>query len=190
MIAVDDTLISDDLGEVFFTCDLGKCNGACCVEGDAGAPLDEEEIGVLEDIMDKIRPLMTEAGTKVVDETGVFDYDAGGNFVTPLVNDSECAFVYMDFGVAKCVIEKAYYAGLVSFKKPISCHLYPIRITKFADFEALNYHKWPICNRALVTGRREDVRVYEFLKEPLIRKYGKVWYEKLDKAFTEKRNKK
>jgi len=190
MIAIDDTLISDDLGDVYFTCDLGKCHGACCVEGDAGAPLDEEEIGVLEDIMEKIRPFMTEAGIREVDGTGVFDYDAGGNFVTPLVNDCECAFVYMDFGVAKCVIEKAYYAGLISFKKPISCHLYPIRITKFKDFEALNYHKWPICERALVTGRREDVRVYEFLKEPLIRKYGKAWYEKLDTAFKEKRAKK
>jgi len=190
MIAIDDTLISDDLNEVYFTCDLGKCHGACCVEGDAGAPLDEEEIGVLEDIMDKVRPLMTDAGMKVVDESGVFDYDAGGNFVTPLVNDCECAFVYMDFGVAKCVIEKAYYAGLISFKKPISCHLYPIRITKFQDFEALNYHKWPICDRALVKGRREEVRVYEFLKEPLIRKYGKDWYDKLDKAFKEKRAKK
>jgi hypothetical protein len=187
MIAIDNTLISDDLGEVFFICDLGRCHGACCVEGDAGAPLDEDEIGVMEDIMDKIRPFMTEAGTKVVEESGVFDYDSEGDFVTPLVNDCECAFVYMDFGVAKCAIEKAYNEGLISFKKPVSCHLYPIRITKFKDFEALNYHKWEICNRALVTGRREEVRVYEFLKEPLIRKYGKEWYAKLDQAFKEKR---
>ena len=190
MIAIDDTLISDDLGEVFFTCDLGRCHGSCCVEGDAGAPLDEEEIGILEDIMDTIRPFMTEAGTKVVAESGVFDYDIDGALVTPLVNDCECAFVYMDFGVAKCVIEKAYYAGLIKFKKPISCHLYPIRITKYADFEALNYHKWNLCDRALVTGRREEVRVYEFLEEPLTRKYGKAWYEKLDKAFKKKRDEK
>lgn len=190
MIAIADTLISDDLGEVYFTCDLGKCQGACCVEGDAGAPLEEEEIGILEDIMDTIRPLMTEAGVKAVEELGLFDYDASGYFVTTLVNDCECVFVYKEFGVAKCVIEKAYYAGLISFKKPISCHLYPIRITAFKDFDALNYHKWPICDRALVTGRREDIRVYEFLKEPLIRKYGKAWYEKLDAAFKEKRTKK
>ncbi|MDP4292541.1 MAG: DUF3109 family protein, partial [Bacteroidota bacterium] len=108
MIAIDDTLISEDLGAVFFICDLGRCHGACCIEGDAGAPLDEEEIGVLEDIRETIRPLMTEAGAKVIDETGVFDYDAEGSFVTPLVNDCECAYVYMDGGVAKCVIEKAY----------------------------------------------------------------------------------
>ena len=97
MIVIDDTIISDDLGEVFFTCDLGRCHGSCCVEGDAGAPLNEDEIGVLEDIMDKIRPFMTEAGTKIVAESGVFDYDTDGSFVTPLVNDCECAFVYMDF---------------------------------------------------------------------------------------------
>ena len=190
MIVIDDTIISDDLGEVFFTCDLGRCHGSCCVEGDAGAPLNEDEIGVLEDIMDKIRPFMTEAGTKIVAESGVFDYDTDGSFVTPLVNDCECAFVYMDFGVAKCVIEKAYYAGLIKFKKPISCHLYPIRITKYTDFDALNYHRWNLCDRALVTGRREEVRVYEFLEEPLTRKYGKAWYQKLDKAFKEKRGEK
>ncbi len=187
MIAIDDTLVSDDLGEVFFICDLARCHGACCVEGDAGAPLDEEEIGEMEDVLEKVRPFMTEAGRRVVDEMGVFDYDADGNFVTPLVNNRECAFVYFDNGIAKCAIEKAYNEGVISFKKPVSCHLYPVRIIKYNDFDAVNYHKWHICDRALVTGKREGVRVYEFLKEPLIRKYGKDWYQKLDAAFKAKR---
>jgi hypothetical protein len=189
MIAIDDTLISDDLGEVFFICDLARCHGACCVEGDAGAPLDEEEIGEMEDILEKVRPFMTLAGRSVVDENGVFDYDADGNFVTPLVNHRECAFVYFEDGIVKCAIEKAYNEGLISFKKPVSCHLYPVRIVKYKDFDAVNYHKWGICDRALVKGKREGVKVYEFLKEPLIRKYGKEWYQKLDAAFKEKKGK-
>lgn len=189
MIAIDDTLISDDLDEVFFICDLGRCHGACCVEGDAGAPLDEEEIGEMEDILDKVRPFMTEAGKQVVDQDGVFDYDADGNYVTPLVNQRECAFVYFEDRVAKCAIEKAFNEGMISFKKPVSCHLYPVRIVEYKDYDAVNYHKWSICDRALVTGKREGVRVYEFLKEPLIRKYGKEWYQKVDAAFKARRAK-
>lgn len=181
MIIIDDILVSDQLCDVCFACNLKKCKGACCVEGDAGAPLEDIEIGEIEDALDEIKPFMTEAGRNVVEINGVFDYDAEGNYVTPLVNDRECAFVYFDDGVAHCAIEKAYFEKLIRFRKPVSCHLYPIRIVKRDNFEALNYHKWDICGAALINGKREKIPVYEFEKEALIRKYGLAWYNKLKK---------
>jgi hypothetical protein len=179
MIAVDKTLISDDILNVRFICDLEKCHGACCVEGDAGAPLDEEEISILEDCLDEVKPYMVPDGIEVVEKNGVFDYDMFGHFVTPLVHDKECAFVYFEEGTAFCAIEKAYREGKIPFVKPISCHLYPIRISGYKNFEALNYHEWPICDQALKKGMVNNVPLYVFLKEPLIRKYGEAWYAEL-----------
>ncbi|HOW31013.1 MAG TPA: DUF3109 family protein [Bacteroidales bacterium] len=181
MIAIDNTLISDDIRDVCFICDLAKCKGACCVEGDAGAPLEEEEIAIIEDALDEIKPLMTPDGIAVVEKSGVFDYDMFGHFVTPLVHDHECAFVYFEKGIALCAIEKAFEKGLIDFRKPISCHLYPIRISGLHDFTAVNYHEWEICNAALRKGKAANTPLYIFLKEPLIRKYGEKWYNDLVK---------
>jgi len=179
MITIDNTIISDELIEKKFVCDLKKCKGECCVEGDEGAPLEEEEISIIEDYIDLIKPYMTEQGRKVVEKTGVFDYGADGDFVTPLVNDCECAFTILKDGIAFCAIEKAFLEKKINFQKPISCHLYPVRIKKYKDFEAVNYHQWHVCNPATKLGEKLGVPVYKFLKEPLIRKYGKQWYQKL-----------
>ena len=179
MIIIDNTIISDDLLNICFVCDLDKCKGHCCVEGDAGAPLEEEEISIIEDSLDDVKPYMGEKGLAVIEQSGVFDYDSGGNFVTPLIDNHECAFVIFENGIAMCAIEKAFLEGRVDFPKPISCHLYPVRITKHESYDAVNYHKWNVCNKALEKGNREKVHLYEFLKEPLIRKYGRSWYNQL-----------
>ncbi|MFZ4739704.1 MAG: DUF3109 family protein [Bacteroidales bacterium] len=180
MISIDNTLISDDLNEVCFVCDLKKCKGACCVEGDAGAPLDANEISILEDEIEVIKPYMTPAGIAVVEQIGVFDYDDWGNMVTPLVNHRECAFVYFENEIALCAIEKAWELKKLKFQKPISCHLYPVRVNTYTDFDAVNYQQWHICEKALINGKRLKIKVYEFLKEPLIRKYGHKWYKNLE----------
>ena len=180
MIIVDDKIVSDDIVKIMFSCDLAACHGDCCVEGDEGAPLEEEEIGIIEDALEEVAPFMRPEGLKVVDNTGVFDYGAEGDYVTPLVNDHECAFVYFENGISFCAIEKAYREGKIDFIKPISCHLYPIRITEYSDFIAINYHEWPICSSALEYGKQHGIAVYQSLKEPLIRKYGADWYQKLE----------
>lgn len=179
MIVVDNVIVSEDIAFVNFCCDLKACHGDCCVEGDEGAPLLEDEIGEMEDILEEVQPYMTEAGKKVVDKSGVFDYGADGSYVTPLVNDRECAFVYFEDGISFCAIEKAYLEGKVDFRKPVSCHLYPIRITEYKDYDAANYHRWPVCDAALVLGKKKGVPLYKMLKEPLIRRYGEAWYNKL-----------
>jgi len=186
MIIIDDTVVSDDLANIKFACNLKKCKGACCVEGDAGAPLLEEEIGELEDCVDEVKPYMTEKGLKVIEEMGVFEYDMAGQFVTPLVDGCECAFAIFNEGIAWCAIEKAWTEGKVRFRKPVSCHLYPIRITTYENYDAVNYHQWHICKQALVHGRREDVPLYKFLKEALIRKYGEQWYNDLVREIEKK----
>jgi len=181
MIIIGNTSVSDDLYLVRFCCHLERCHGACCVDGDAGAPLEEEEISILEDDLDFIKPFMTEQGIKTVDENGVFDYDTHSNFVTPLVNDGECAFANFRDGIAHCAIEKAYYAGKTKFLKPVSCHLYPVRITRYETFDAVNYQKWNICKPALKLGNKEGLPLYKFLKTALVRKYGDSWYQELEK---------
>jgi hypothetical protein len=179
MIVIDNTLISEDIRDVRFCCDLEKCKGACCIEGDAGAPLEEDEISQLEDYVDRIKPYMQPDGIKVVEKYGVFDYDMNGEFVTPLIADKDCAFVYYENDIAKCAIEKAYEDKKISFRKPLSCHLYPIRIKKYAGNEAVNYHKWDICQPACAMGKKINLPLYKFLKDSLIRKFGEEWYMKL-----------
>ncbi len=183
MIKIDDTLVSDDLKEVFFSCHLSQCHGDCCVEGDAGAPLEEEEISVLEDYIDEIKPFMNEKGRAVVEKSGVFDYDVDGELVTPLVNDRECAFVVFEKGIAFCAIEKAWLAGKIDFQKPVSCHLYPVRVSKLKNHRAVNYEHWDICKAALIKGKEENTPLYRYLEVPLIRKFGKEWYRKLVASF-------
>jgi hypothetical protein len=181
MIVLQNTVISDDLKDRFFVCNLEKCKGACCVEGDLGAPLEAEELQVLADNYEQIKPYLSEAGRQAIEKQGLYIKDWEGDYSTTTIGDRECAYaIYDDNLTLKCGIEQAYLDGKISWKKPISCHLYPIRISKYDGFEALNYDKWSICSPACSFGADLGVRVYQFLKEPLIRKYGAAWYQELE----------
>lgn len=183
MIAIDNTVVSEHLLEKKFVCDLEACKGACCVQGESGAPLEKEEIPILEAIYDKVKPYMDRDGIKAIDKQGFYVIDEDGDYTTPLIKGAQCAFVYFDdTGTAKCAIEKAHKEGKVDFKKPISCHLYPVRITRYKSYDAVNYHKWHVCKPACECGARLDVPVYKFLKEPLIRRFGEGWYAQLQTA--------
>ena len=179
MLIIDKILVSDAIKDTYFACNLQACKGDCCVAGDAGAPLEEEEISILEDVLDEVIPYMSQEGKEVVDWTGVFEYDTEGEYVTPLVKDEECAFVYVKDGISFCAIEKAYLEGKIKFQKPVSCHLYPIRIKKVGETEAVNYDIWSVCAPALIKGKTVGVPLYQYLKVPLIRKFGSKWYAKL-----------
>ncbi|QJX48317.1 DUF3109 family protein [Hymenobacter taeanensis] len=180
MIIIQNTVISDDVRDNFFVCNLEACKGACCVEGDLGAPLEAGELQILEQEYAAIKPFLTEAGQQAIEQQGLYIKDWEGDYSTTTINDRECAYaLYDERGILKCGIEQAYLAGATSFKKPISCHLYPIRITKYEDFDALNYDRWNICNPACSFGANLGVRIYQFLKEPLVRKYGEEWYGEL-----------
>ena len=184
MIAIDKTLISEDLLEKKFVCDLNACKGACCVAGDSGAPLEKNELPILDSILEKVKPYMVKKGIKAVEKYGSYVIDGDGDYTTTLVSPgAECAFVFFDENkIAKCAIEQAYYDGKIDWKKPISCHLYPVRITAHKEYDAVNYDKWSICKPACECGAKLDVPVYKFLKEPLIRKYGKDWFKQLEKS--------
>jgi hypothetical protein len=179
MIFIENTIVSDELKTVQFCCDPDKCKGSCCVEGDAGAPLEEEEISFLEDHLEDIKPFMTPEGIREIGRMGVFDYDSEANLVTPLVNGRECAFVYFESGQAKCAIEKAYDLNKIPFRKPLSCHLYPVRISRLKQHEAVNYHKWHVCKTALEKGKHDRLALYLFLRDALIRRFGKSWFDSL-----------
>ncbi len=184
MIAIDKTLVSEDLLDTKFVCDLNACKGACCVAGDSGAPLDKEELPILNSILDAVKPYMVKKGVKAIEKNGAYVLDGDGDYTTTLVSPgAECAFVYFDESkIAKCAIEKAFNEGKITWKKPISCHLYPVRISKYKSYDAVNYHKWEVCKPACECGAKLDVPVYKFLKEPLIRKYGKDWFKQLEKS--------
>ena len=184
MIKVGDILVSDDIKDVEFVCHLDKCKGACCVEGDLGAPLEEEELSIMNEILEEVKPYLTPDGLKAIEEQGTYILDEDGDYSTPTIGGKECAYSHYDEKrVLKCGIEQAYLDGKIGFKKPISCHLYPIRITKNKKgFEAVNYHKWSICSAACSYGKSLQVPLYKFLKEPLVRKYGAGWYDELTKA--------
>ncbi len=186
MIQIDDKLISEDLFSEEFVCNLAKCKGICCVEGDAGAPLDKDETKILDEIYPKIKPYLRPEGIQAIEEQGTYTLDFEGDLVTPLVNNAECAYVIFDEkGYTKCAIEKAYEDGVIDWQKPISCHLYPIRITEYSNFSAINYHEWNICSDACTLGKELGVKVYQFLKKPLIRKYGEEFYQTLSEAAEE-----
>ena len=180
MIALDHTVLSDDIAEREFVCDLIKCKGACCAEGDLGAPLEDAEIVELEKALDAVKPFMSKRGLAALEKQGHFAPDPDGGFGTPLVDGNECVFAIKEkAGSWKCSIEQAWKAGKTDFRKPISCHLYPIRVTKKEHYHLLNYHRWYICSPACRQGEALGVPVYVFLKEPLIRAYGADWYERL-----------
>lgn len=183
MHEIKETLISDDIFDKKFVCDLSACKGACCVEGDSGAPLTEEECSTLDDIYEQVKPYMREEGIKRVEEEGTYVMDSDGDLVTPLVNDRECAYVFFDEqGITKCGIEQAYNDGKTNYQKPISCHLFPVRLKEYPTFTAVNVQLLEICSCACDLGSSLKVPVYKFLKEPLIRKFGEDWYGELEKA--------
>jgi len=180
MIVIGKVAVSDELTEEMFACDLSRCKGACCVEGDGGAPLEDDEIDTLGEIYEDIKPYLNDAGRKVLAEEGLWT-DEHGYPGTPLVNDRECAYaIFAPDGTALCGIEQAWADGKTHFRKPISCQLYPIRIGRMGEFETLNYHRWDICSPACARGASTGVRVYEFLQESLTRKYGAEFYATLD----------
>lgn len=187
MIIVENAVLSDDIKEKQFVCDLDKCKGACCVEGDLGAPLEEHELTELDNSLDQVKPYLSEAGLKAIKKHGAYILDEEGDYSTTTIGGKECAFaIYDENGVLKCGIEQAHTDGKTDFKKPISCHLYPIRVTKYDHYDALNYDRWDICAAACTLGEKLKISIYKFLKEPLIRKYGKDWYAKLERTIEDK----
>ncbi|NOY95604.1 MAG: DUF3109 family protein [Chlorobi bacterium] len=183
MLEIGRTIISLDVIEEQFLCDLIKCKGACCVEGDSGAPLSKEEAVILEENYPEVAPLLPEANKKAIEEWGASYVDKDGDTVTTLVNNRECAFAYRDKkGILKCSIEKAFLDGKINFRKPLSCHLFPIRITEYKRFDAVNYEQLEICSHGRACGSSNKLPLFKFLKEPLICKYGEKWYEELEIA--------
>lgn len=185
MIIVQDKLVSDDVVQEQFICNLDACKGACCWEGDSGAPLEKTELTVLDDIFEKVKPYLSPAGIAAIEKQGKYIYyEEAKEWGTTLVDNGPCAYMTLENGVAQCGIERAWRDGKVAFRKPISCQLYPIRVEKNEEvgFEALNYDRWDICSAACEKGKKEQVAVYQFLKEAIIRKYGEDFYEELDAA--------
>ena len=181
MIQIDETIISEEIVDNEFICNLNACKGACCIEGDAGAPVDDDELKILEDIYDEVLPYLSEKGRQAIEKQGVYIKGEDGEWETPLIDGGECAYVVRnEKGWALCAIEQAYNDGKISWKKPISCHLYPIRLQKYSSFTAVNYNRWHICDNACNLGKELQVPIYKFVKEALIRKFGETWYEELE----------
>lgn len=180
MLQIQNTLVSLDLAEQFFCCDLDACRGECCIEGDAGAPITDDERREIERILPEIVDDMIPAGRREVEENGVAYVDEEGDLVTTIVDGRNCAFTcYGPDGLCLCAIEKACREGRINFLKPSSCHLYPLRLTEYPTFTAVNYHRWKICRPAEALGRSLGIRLYQFLREPLIKRFGKEWYDEL-----------
>lgn len=181
LVEIQDKIVSTQIFEKQFVCDLSACKGACCVAGDGGAPLTTDEVKIIEQHLPQILPFMRPEGIEAVEQNGVALIDDDFEAETTLVDGNECAFVYFDQNnTAKCAIEKAQREGHIDFIKPISCHLYPIRTKQFNDYTALNYEKWDICEPACACGEKLDVPVFRFLKEPLIRAFGPAFYAELE----------
>lgn len=183
VIDIEGKLLSRQIFDKKFVCDLNACKGICCVSGDSGAPLRDDERKILEDVFPAVREFMRHEGIQAVLEQGTSVTDFEGDLTTPLVNNAECAYVFFDEkGIALCAHEAAFNAGKSSFPKPLSCHLYPIRITHYRNFDALNYHEWNVCEPACSCGEALQVPVYKFLKKPLIRAFGADWYKQVELA--------
>lgn len=181
MLIVGNVLVSEELIDKCFCCDLVQCKGECCVDGDLGAPVAPEEVAELEEYFPDYQKYMTEEGVAVVQNGGTFVFNGDDTFETPLVeSNNACAFAVAENGIVKCAIEKCFLNGDIPFRKPVSCYLYPIRIRRVGDYDALNYDHWSICKTAVENGNKLKVPVYRFLKEPLIAKYGESWYEELE----------
>lgn len=180
MFQIEDTIVAADIIEESFLCDLSACKGECCVEGESGAPLEDKEVKIIEDLLPHVWEDLSPEAQAVIKEQGVAYKDYDGEMVTSIVNGKDCVFTYYDEkGICKCAIEKAYREGKVNFYKPISCHLYPIRLQRYKNFTAVNYHRWSVCKAAVALGNKNGLKIYQFLKEPLIRKFGEEWYKEL-----------
>lgn len=191
MIQIQDTLVSLDLITEKFVCDLSSCHGCCCVEGDAGAPVELDEIALLEEVLPVVWEDLTEEAKDVIDKQGVVYADPQGDLVTSIVNGKDCVFAkHESDGCTYCAIERAFRAGKTKIHKPISCHLYPVRLTDYGAYIAVNYNKWDICKAAVLLGRKHDVPLYRFLKEPLVRKFGQAWYDELELVAAEMKKQK
>ena len=183
MIEIDDKIVSADLLRECFACDIAQCKGICCVEGNAGAPLEIEEVETLEREYPAYKPYMTEAGIAAVERQGFMVVDPDGDYTTPLVDDAECAYFCRENGITFCAIEKAWKEGRTAFRKPISCHLYPIRLVRFSNGTVgLNYHRWSVCAAARECGRKLGLPVYKALKEAIVRRFGEEFYQALEAA--------
>jgi len=182
MVEIFNTVVSFELFEQMFFCDLEQCKGRCCVEGDSGAPLQDEEDKKIKEILPKIFKYLPEKSRETIAEKGISYIDCQGDKVTMLVNESECVFTYFENGFARCALERAYNENITDFSKPISCHLYPVRLEKFNDFTAVNFHHWHLCKSAEECGKKLKIPTYKFLKQPLIRRFGKEWYAELEEA--------
>lgn len=183
MFQLGKTIVSEEIIKKDFLCNLSACKGACCIDGDAGAPLDEGEIKILEDIYPKVKPFLRKEGIDAIEKQGTHIVAENEALETPLINGADCAYVVFNKNnVALCGIEEAYNQGEISWKKPISCHLYPVRVTDYTEFSGVNYHKWQICSDACELGEELGVPVYKFVKEALIRKFGEDWYVELEKV--------
>ncbi len=186
MFQLGKTIISEDILDKEFVCDLATCKGECCVAGEAGAPVSKEETAVLKEIFPKIKSFLRPEGLDAIAKQGTYTTNPIGDFETTLINGAACAYAIFDKdNIAKCGIEEAYNQGVIDFKKPISCHLYPIRVQEYSQLTAVNYHSWPICNDACTLGKQLKVPTYKFVKEALIRKFGADWYEELDRVAKE-----
>ena len=181
MLIIGEALVSEDILEKKFICHLDKCKGACCISGDRGAPLLHEEIEVLKNNLENIKPFMDNEGLDLLYEKSFFETDPNdGELVTTCREDGACIFVVYENGITQCAIEKSFVAGESDFKKPLSCHLYPIRAANYGDYTVLNYHQWDICSPGCSLGEQMNTPLFKFLKEPLIRKMGIQWYEELE----------
>ena len=181
MFLIQNTLVSLDVLEKEFCCDLETCRGCCCIEGDAGAPVSDEELKQIEQLLPELLPQMTKEARAVVERQGLSYLDPSGEQVLSIVNGKDCVFARTDHnGWCYCLIEKAFNAGKISFKKPISCHLYPIRLTRVGDYTGVEYHRWDICHCARQLGKKKHIPLYQFLREPLIRRFGEAWYAELE----------
>lgn len=185
MIQIGDKIVSRDLFDQHFICHLQKCEGNCCVFGDSGAPLEEDEVLILDQHIEAIKPFMRAEGIREVNDQGSWMIDRDGDKVTPLVDREECAYVIFEDGIAWCAIERAFNAGSVPLQKPVSCHLYPIRVKRLNSGVALNYHRWSICEPARILGEKENMPVFRFLKEPITRVYGSDFYDELELVYRE-----
>ncbi len=182
MIEIGKSIVSADLLTSHFTCNLHVCKGACCVMGDSGAPLEDEEVEILKEIYTRVKPFLSGESVATIEKFGTSVVDFENDKVTPLNNGKECAYTVFNDGIAFCGIEKAYNAGAVAFRKPISCHLYPVRIKKYKAFDAVNYDRWDICTPAIVLGDELKMPVHRFVKDALSRKYGEKWFNLLEIA--------
>ncbi|HLV63944.1 DUF3109 family protein [Galbibacter sp.] len=183
MFQIGKTIVSEEIIENDFVCNITACKGECCVDGEAGAPVEDEETRILAEIYPKVKPFLRPEGIAAIESQGTFVKGLDGEWETPLVEGSECAYVtFSENGTALCGIEQAYNAGAVQWRKPISCYLYPVRVKQYQDFAAVNYHKWHICDDACSLGKELQVPVYKFVKQALIEKFGQSWYDELEKA--------